>query len=87
MKHPNEDKYLYWPLAVLLSAVAVIFGFFTGYDIAHQKGYAKGVGDGRLYNEATGTWPTKDWIDTHRADHFYTPQDILKTLEPYSGGK
>lgn len=79
----NDDAF--W-VCVLVICTALFVGLITGfsaYDRGHEDGYYKGFEDSKLYQEATGSFPTKDWIEASSGRHFDNIWDILDTLKPY----
>lgn len=55
----------------------------ASYAIAHEKGYEQGIWHAQLYYEATGNFPTEDWVARHEGDKLYYEEEILRTLEPF----
>ncbi len=77
----NSDGLL---TAIFLLIAGALIGFVIGYDVAHRVGYRQAFEHASYYFQATGEWPSEEWIDYHRGDHFQTPGDILETIKPFT---
>lgn len=67
---------------VVLSYGLMMALIFTGTGM-HRTGYEQGIQHSRLYYEATGEFPTRDWVSAHLGDKLEYSEQILESLEEY----
>lgn len=71
----------------LLVLVALFYTGMICYHIAHDRGYNQGAFHAKLYYEATGEFPAKQWLHGNEGKHYHTIEDILERLKPITSEK
>ena len=79
---PRGESLGWW--GALAIGFVLVIALLTWVDWAHGRGYAVGFETARTYFEATGEWPSDEWIDDQHPLRAKTPEDIQRTLSPYS---
>ncbi len=78
----NNNVFL---IAIAITMVVLMLSIGLGsYSEGHINGYKKGISDAKLYQETTGEFPTKDWVEANKSNHFNYPEEILDTLKEYT---
>ena len=79
----RTEKILIGSLLILVGMMLSLMFLRIGIAVRSERDYIKGMADGRLYYEATGEYPTFDWVRKYQDDAFDTSEDILETLKEF----
>ncbi len=70
-------------LLVIVCLSILAAAIMGSYDAGHQYGYYQGAKTEKVYFDATGNFPTREWLKSYRGRHLDFPQQIIDTLNPY----